>query len=510
MNIRINMRKIRDVLRLISQGHSQRSVSKSLGISRKSVNEYILRAKSAELSWPLNKDINDFELENMLFPHAILGTKHKPQPDWQMVFNEMQRKGSTLEALHEEYMQEFANGMSYSNFCANFRKYKKSLNKSMRQIHKAGEKAFVDFSGPTMHFIDKASGERKEVQIFVGVLGASYYIYAKAVMSQKIEWWLDAHASMFEHFGGVPEMVVCDNLKSAVIRALKNDPEIHPSYLDFAGHYETIIHPAKTYSPKDKAKAEGGVLIFQRWVMFKLRKRTFYSLNELNQAIAELVDKANKRNFQKLSGSRYSRFMEIDKPALKPLNQIRYVYKQFIKKRVGLDYHIEFEGHFYSVPHVLVSKEVELVITSTTLEILFAGKRIASHERAYIEGKSTIDEHMLPTHRFYAKWDMDNQLDWALSIGKYTHQFLQTLLTSAKNHDVAFRIANSIKQLVNEYDHEKLELACQRAVEIGASNATNLRHILKNKLYLNVKPVESEFSQADFEHSNIRGKNYYH
>ena len=510
MNIRINMRKIRDVLRLISQGHSQRSVSKSLGVSRKSVCEYLLRAKSAGLSWPIDKNLNDFELENILFPHAILGVKHTPQPNWQIVFNEMQKKGSTLEALHEEYMQEFANGMSYSNFCANFRTYKKSLNKSMRQVHRAGEKVFVDFSGPTMHFIDKATGERKDVQIFVGALGASYYLYAKAVMSQKIEWWLDAHASMFEHFGGVPEMVVCDNLKSAVIKALKNDPEIHPSYLDFASHYDTIIHPANTYSPQEKSKAEGGVLIFQRWVMFKLRKRTFYSLDELNQAISELVDKANNRKFQKLSGTRYSRFLELEKPALKPLNQDRYVYKRFIKKRVGLDYHIEFESHYYSVPHALVSKEVELVISSTTIEIIFSGSRIASHARAYSEGKSTIDEHMLPAHRFYAKWDMDNQLDWALSIGKYTHQFLQTLLTSAKNHDVAFRITNSIKQLVNEYDDEKLELACQRAVEIGASNATNLRHILKNKLYLNVKPVESEFSQADFEHSNIRGKNYYH
>lgn len=387
------MRKIRDVLRLISQGHSQRCVSKSLGISRKSVNEYILRAKSAGLSWPLNQNINDFELENMLFPHAIQGAKHTPQPDWQMVYNEMQRKGSTLEALHEEYMQVFVNGMSYSNFCTNFRKYKKSLNKSMRQIHKAGEKAFVDFSGPTMHFIDKATGERKEVQIFVGVLGASYFLYAKAVMSQKIEWWLDAHASMFEHFGGVPEMVVCDNLKSAVTKAFKNDPVIHPSYLDFASHYDTIIHPANTYSPQEKSKAEGGVLIFQRWVMFKLRKRTFYSLDELNKAISELVDKANNRKFQKLSGTRYSRFIELEKPALKPLNQDRYVYKRFIKKRVGLDYHVEFEGHFYSVPNALVTKEVEVVISSTSIEIIFAGNRVASHAREYVEGKSTNDAY---------------------------------------------------------------------------------------------------------------------
>ena len=362
----------------------------------------------------------------------------------------------------------------------------------------------------TMHYVDRSSGEKKEVQIFVGVLGASYYLYAKAVMNQKIDSWLDAHASMFEHFGGVPEMIVCDNLKAAVIKATRNNPEIHPSYLDFAKHYDTIVFPAKTYSPKEKAKAEGGVLIFQRWVMFKLRKRTFYSLNDLNQAIFELVEKANNRKFQKLSGTRYSRFIELEKPALKPLNQERYVYKRFIKKRVGLDYHIEFESHFYSVPHALVSKEVELVISSTMVEIVFAGRRIASHARVYGEGKTTVEEHMLPTHRFYAKWDMDCQLDWAMSIGQYTHQFMQTILISAKNHDVAFRISNLAKQLVNEYDALKLEMACKRAVEIGASNVTNLRHILKNKLYVNVTSLQADTSQADFDHQNIRGQNYYH
>jgi transposase len=477
------MRKIRDVLRLVSQGYSQRAVSNSLGVSRTSVSEYLLRASSAGLSWPIDESINDFELENMLFPQGSVRVKHTQQPDWQFVLEEMQKKGSTREALHAEYLALNPNGMSYSNFCTNFRAYKKTLNKSMKQIHTAGEKVFVDFSGPTMHYLDRLTGERKDVQIFVGVLGASYYLYAKAVMNQKIDSWLDAHASMFEHFGGVPEMVVCDNLKAAVTKATRNNPEIHPSYLDFASHYDTIVFPAKPYSPQEKSKAEGGVLIFQRWVMFKLRKLTFYSLDELNQAITELVEKANNRNFQKLSGTRYSRFIEFDKPALKPLNQERYVFKRFLKKRVALDYHVEYESHFYSVPHALVTKEVELVISSTTIEIIFAGSRVASHARTYGEGKTTIEEHMLPTHRFYAKWDMDSQLDWALSIGKYTHQFVQTILTGAKNHDVAFRIANSVKQLVNEYDAEKLEMACERAVEIGASNATNLKQILKNSYH---------------------------
>lgn len=509
-NRRLNVRKIRDVLRLVNQGHSQRAVSNSLGISRKSVAEYILRAASAGLSWPIEEKIDNFELENILFPNVIVGVKHTPQPEWQTIFDEMQKKGATLESLHDDYLQDHPDGMSYSNFCTTFRAFKKTLNKSMKQIHKAGEKVFVDFSGPTMHYVDRSSGERKDVQIFVGVLGASYYLYAKAVMNQKIDSWLDAHASMFDHFGGVPEMIVCDNLKAAVTKATRNNPEIHPSYLDFANHYDTIVFPAKPYSPKEKSKAEGGVLIFQRWVMFKLRKRTFYSLGDLNQAISELVEKANQRNFQKLSGTRFSRFQEIDKPALKPLNQERYVYKRFIKKRVALDYHIEFESHFYSVPHALVTKEVEVVISSTIVEIIFAGRRIASHARVYGEGKTTVEEHMLPTHRFYAKWDMDSQLDWALSIGQYTHQFMQTILTAAKHHDAAFRIYNSVKQLVNEYDALKLEMACKRAVEIGASNVTNLRHILKNKLYVKVTSLQTDTSQADFEHQNIRGQNYYH
>lgn len=503
------MRKIREVLRLFANGKSQRSISKSLGISRKSVSEYLLRSANSKIKWPLDESLNDYELENMLFPAVYFGVTLKPQPNWEEVFNDMKKKGSTLEALHGEYLDIYEDGMSYSNFCAGFRKFKKTLNKSMKQVHKAGEKVFVDFSGPTMFYTDEVTGQKVDVQIFVGVLGASYYMYAKAVRSQKIKDWLDAHASMFEVFGGVPEMIICDNLKSAVTKASKTDPEIHPSYLEFAAHYNTMVFPAAPYSPQEKAKAEGGVLIFQRWVMFKLRKQKFNSLYELNVAITNLIEVANNRKFQKLTGTRKSKFLELDKPALKPLNQERYVYKKFLKKRVGLDYHIEIEKHFYSVPHPLVTKEVEVVLSTNIVEIIYAGKVIASHTRSYVEGKTTLAEHMLPTHRYYLNWNMDEQLDWAQSIGVFTHQFLQRLLTSAINHDTSYRISNSVKKLAQEYGDARLEAGCKRAVHIGATTSTSLRNILRNKLDTLAYLEESLTSQADFEHQNIRGPKYY-
>ena len=505
------MRKIRDVLRLINEcSMSQRKVHESLKISRNAIADYVCRAQHVGLAWPLPGHLDDLALEQLLFPVVISPvTKLKEELDWHELHQELKQKGSTLQLLHEEYLDMHPDGMSYSNFCRQHRVYENSLKRSLRLIHIAGEKVFVDYAGPTVTIRNLQTGEIKEAQIFVGVLGASNYIYAESVWNQRKENWIASHVRMFEHFGGVPIMVVCDNLKSAVIKASRTEPVIHPSYLDMAAHYGTAIFPARAYKPKDKAKAEGGVLIIERWILFRIRKQIFTSLTELNTTIKALLIEVNNRPFQKLPGSRLSAFQALDKPALKPLINQPYEHREFRKVRAGFDYHIDINNHYYSVPHVLTRKELEVILTAGLVEVLHHGQRVASHARSYDPGKTTDPAHMETAHRHFAQWDMEQDLDWALSVGPSTHAFLQVTLSKAPHRDFSYRWANSIKSLSREYGDERLEAACKRALDIGATETRNLRSILKSKLDQQVvnQPTTQE---ANFEHDNIRGADYYH
>jgi transposase len=367
----------------------------------------------------------------------------------------------------------------------------------------------VDYAGPTVTIRNMKSGVTTEAQIFVGVLGASNYTYAEAVWNQRRENWIASHVRMFGYFGGVPVMVVCDNLKSAVIKASRTEPVIHPSYLDMAAHYGTAIFPARAYKPKDKAKAEGSVLIIERWILFRIRKRIFTSLTELNATIKELLLEVNNRPFKKLPGSRTSAFNELDRPALKPLANRPYVYREFHKVRVGVDYHIEFDKHHYSVPHALARQELEVIATAGTIEIMHRGQRVASFTRSHGTGKTTDPGHMDKAHRHFAQWDEGQDLKWALAVGTNTHAFLKLVFSKAPHRDFGYRWANSIKKLSREYGDGRLEAACKRAIEIGATETKNVRSILKNNLdrqTASTTPVQ----EAAFTHDNIRGSDYYH
>ena len=506
------MRQIRQVLRLtFEMQQSKRAIASSLGISRDSVSDYLTRAAAAGLSWPLPFDLDDADLERSLFPSLLKNNiLLKSEPDWTKIHQELKQKGATLQGLHEEYLTEYPNGLSYSYFCQCHRDFTKTLKRSMRQIHVAGDKVFVDYAGPTIKITDTATGVIREAQIFVGVLGASSYIYADAVWSQSLPNWIDSHVRMFEHFGGVPAVVVCDNLKSAVIRASKNDPTINSSYQDMAGHYGTMIIPARPYKPKDKSHAENGVLIVERWILFRLRKQIFTNLVELNDAIRELLIDVNNRPFKKLPGCRRTAFESIDQPALRPLSCEKYTFAEFCRFCVDHDYHIKLDdGHLYSVPYTLIRRNVDVRLTSSTVEILHGGRRVATHPRISGIGKTTDKAHMPPTHRYMEDWNEDKALEWALGIGINTHGFMKLVLSKLSRRELSMRAEGTLKSMGREYGEDRLESACARALVIGATEVSRVRNILQ--MNLDMQPISATpVLEANFDHDNIRGSKYYH
>lgn len=504
------MRKIRQVLRLaLEAGASRRRIAKSLGLSRDVVTDYLTRVAAAGLTWPLPPELDDAQLENLLFPPLGVTTHRKPEPDWAVIHQEMKRKGATLQALHEEFRVEQPNGIGRSLFCERYREWQQGLKRYMRQTYVAGERAFVDYAGPTVGIPNLETGETRKAQIFVGILGASDYTYAEAHWSQQLPDWIAAHTRMFEFFGGVPQVVVCDNLKSAVSKASRTEPKIHPVYRHLAEHYNTLILPARPRKPKDKAKVENAVLIVERWILFRLRKRVFTSLAELNAAIRELLVDLNNRPFQKLPGSRCSQFEEIDWPALTPLPTETFEYTEFRKVTVGLDGCFEVDGSIYSAPYTLCRKPVELRITANMIEVLHRGRRVASHERT--SGKAPVidPQHLQPADRYFGMWTADRELAWAATIGPRTQAFLNHLLAAAKVKEQGYRSAGALKRMEKEFGAERLEAACARALDIGAHSLTSVRSILNTGLDRQ-GPPKADFQEAAFHHPNVRGSDYYH
>ncbi len=505
------MRKIRQVLRLHKEANmSRRAIAHSLGISRDVVSDYLTRAAAARLDWPLPFDMDDAALEQRLFtPLMNKEIAKKPQPDWVVVHEELKRKGATLHVLHEEYLAQHPDGFNYSLFCQRYREFKQTLKSHMRQTYRAGERVFVDYAGPTVGIVDRDSDEVRRAQIFVGVLGASNYIYAEAHWSQTLPDWIAAHVRMFEHFGGVPAVIVCDNLKSAVIKASRTEPVINATYQNMAEHYGTVILPARARKPKDKAKAENGVLIIERWILFRLRKRVFGSLGELNEAIRSLLVEINLRPFKKLSGNRQSAFETIDKPALMPLPGAQYEFAEFRKVRIGLDYLFEVDGRPYSVPSILRRCEVELRLTAATVEVLYKGQRVASHSRS--TGNTPVIDplHMEAAHRHFGLWNADESLAWALQTGVHVYGFMQVLLAKMRVKNQGYRATQGMQKLAKEFGNERMNAACQRGNEIGATSLSSIRSILKNNL--DQQPADkSKHQEATFEHVNVRGSDYYH
>jgi transposase len=508
---RLNMRRIRDVLRLkFAQGLSERAIATSLGLGKGSVGTYVRRARDAGLNWPLPEGLDDDGLELLLFPAAPgVPDPNRPVPDWSLIDKELRKRGVTRMLLWQEYREHYPDGFGYTWFCTHFDAWKGRVRPSMRQTHIGGEKTFVDFSGDTIDIVDPDTGEVHGVKLFVAAMGASSYTYAEAVASEGLEDWIGAHTRMFTYFGGVAKAVVPDNLKAAVTKPDRHDPGLNRTYAEMAAHYETAIIPARPYKPKDKAKAEVAVQVSQRWIGARLRNRQFFSLAELNAAIRPLLDDLNTRVMRDYGASRADLFATLDRPNLAPLPEVPYVFARWKRARVAPDYHIEAEGCWYSVPFGMIRQLVDLRITQTTVEIFHRGKRIASHARdPGRRSHVTVPDHMPSSHRRYAEWTPTRILASAEKLGPSVAAFCQIVMENRPHPEQGFRTCLGVLSLAKSYDPERLDAACRRGVAIKARSVGSIRSILKTGL--DQAFLEPEAEELPLQHPNIRGQNYYH
>jgi transposase len=508
------MRKLKEVLRLESRGLSQHQIARSCAISQSTVHEYVTAARAACVKWPFPENWDDGQIEQALFPNRpapAVWRKH-PEPDWPPIHEDLQtNKDLTLQLVWQERRENDPEGYAYSRFCDLYRQWLKRRDLVLRQDHRAGEKMFVDYAGATMPIHDPQTGAIQEAAVFVAVQGASSYTFAEATTGQDLPNWIGSHIRAFEFFGGVAEVVVPDNLKSAVTHPSYYEPDLNPTYRDLAEHYGIAIIPARPRKPREKAKAEVGVQVVQRWIVAALRQRKFFSLEEANQAIAELLARLNQRPFRKRSGSRASLFAQLDRPALAPLPATRFQFGQWkIGISVDLDYHVEIEQHHYSVPHALAQRKVDVHFTADTVEVLHRGVRVASHVRSYQpDHKTTLTEHMPKSHQKY--WDRTptRLIEEAQQIGPETGQLVAAILTAKRHPEMGYRSCLGILKLARTYPAERMEAASRRALRARAYNCQSLESILKNQL--DRVPLDEDRPPAHqaVEHENIRGSDYY-
>lgn len=512
--IGVSMRKIKSILRLQHEsGLSQRQIASSLGLSVGVVNKYLAKAAAVGISWPLPHELDDEDaLAKLLQPtrkkKSCSGAKH--DIDFAYMHHELRRKGMTVQLLWEEYAQHVDNHLSYAHFCRLYKQWRKTQPQSMRQTHKAGDKVFVDYAGQTVDIIDADTGEIRAAQIFVGTLGASNYTYAEATWTQQLPDWIGSNRRMFEFFNGVPALVVPDNLKSGISKACRYEPDINPTYADFIEYYGTAVLPARPAKPKDKPKVENAVLVVERWILARLRNQVFVGLQELNAAIRELLVSLNNRPFKKLPGCRASAFIETDKPTLKPLPSYPYEYTDFKKAKVHVDYHVELDGHYYSVPYQYIGKEIALRFTLERVECWYQNQQIALHVRSNQKGKhTTIAEHMPKSHRKHLEWTPGRFLNWAASIGTETTKYVKHLLESKPHPEQGYRSCLGLLNLARRFGSNRLENACERAWIVGARTRRSVESILVRKMDLQPLPDKEMAQSLSIAHENVRGKNYY-
>lgn len=507
------MRQIIEVLRLKYEvGLSHERIARACGLSKGVVSKYVSLAQVQGVTWPLPEDADEARLEALLFP-ARTPPARFAEPDYFQVHQELKTKGVTLQLLWAEYVERHGDkAYRYSRFCDHYRHWRDRQRRSMRQVHRAGEKVFIDYCGPTVPVVDRSTGEVRRAQVFVAVLGASSYTFAEATWSQSLPDWIASHQRMLRFFGGVPELLVPDNLKAAVTKADRYTPQINTTYAELAAHYQTAVLPARPYKPKDKAKAEAAVLLVERWILARLRHQTFFSLAELNAAIADLLPALNQRPFQGRIESRQSLFETLDRPALKPLPATPYVYAEWRKARPGIDYHIEIDKRLYSVPHALVGVKLDVRITDTSVEVMHKGQRVALHPR---HGKSrfvTLIEHMPKSHQAHQNWSPGRFLNWASDIGPATRDVVQRQLKNRPHPEHGYRACLGLLNLSRRYSRDRLEQACDRALAIDSASYQSISSILKqglDQLPLPLTDDEPELTDVP-THTNVRGPHYYH
>ena len=506
--LRLLMRKIREILRLKhEQGLSHRAIAQACSIGVGTVTLYLQRTARLGVGWPLPAELDDATLEAQLFSRAA-PVRHRARPDCAYIHRERKRDGVTLQLLWEEYAQVHPDGYRYTQFCEIYRQWARRLRPSMRQVHRAGEKTFIDFSGKRPAVVDPRTGEARRVELFVAVLGASSLTYAEATESQQLPDWVAAHIRMVEYFAGTTTLWVPDQLKSAVTRPCRYEPGVNRTYEDLAAHYGAVVLPARPRKPRDKAAVEGSVLVAQRWILARLRDQTFFTLGALNAAIRVLLDELNDRPMKKLGVSRRTLYEQLDRPALRPLPADRYVLARWKPCRVNIDYHVLVERHAYSVPFQLLRQQVEVRYTTATVEVFFKGRRVTSHPRRYDGQPSTVAEHMPSAHRAHAEWTPSRLIRWAEKSGPATRQLVDRILRSRPHPEQGYRAVLGIMRLGRQHGNDRLDAACARAIALGSCRFDTVRNILaagQDRLPFE-PPAETTPTPA---HDNIRGAAYY-
>jgi transposase len=506
------MRKIREVLRLSALGLAQHQIARSCSIVQSTVHKYLKLAQAAQLGWPLPEDLSDQKLDQLLFGQRTEPPSRRihPQPDFAAIHIELQtHKNLTLELLWEEYRKADGNGYGYSRFCDLYREWSQTQKITLRQHHNPGERMFVDYAGATIPIHDRTSGQIPQAAIFVAAMGFSSYTFAEATWSQELPCWIGSHIRAFEHFSGLPRLVVPDNTKTGVTKACRYEPDLNPTYSEMAAHYGVAVLPARPRKPRDKAKVENAVQLVQRWIVAALRKRTFFSLGEVNEAITELLVLLNNKTFRKREGTRASLFAALDKPALRPLPAERYEMGQWRKLKVELDYHVPAEGHFYSVPYQLTGQQVDIRLTAATVEIFHRGLRVASHARSFLADQATtIAQHRPKAHQQYLEWTPSRLLSWAEAAGPNTAELFRQILAAKPHPEMGYRSCLGLVRLSGKHTIERLEAAAARALHFGAYSLHSVESILDHHLENQPLTVPSTPPPAML-HDNIRGAAYF-
>ena len=513
---RIQMKKLRELIRLkFDCKLKNRQIAASLNMSASSVSYYSRAAVEARLNtWPLDESLDDNKLSMILEPYCTQFSHKSPKavtPDWETVHREMQKKHVTLQLLHEEYLQQNPElNYSYSQFCRNFKKWRKRKNISMTMHHKPGEKLFIDYCGDTVAIYSRTSDEVRHANVFIATMGYSNYTFAHATFTQTLPDWVDANVRAMEFFGGVPELLIPDNLKAGITDSCKYDPVANPTYADFANHYNTVILPARPYKPKDKGKVENAVRTVQQWILARLRKQRFYSLVALNNSIQSLLVALNSKKFQVKDGCRHSVFLNEEQGYLKPLPKLKYEIAEFKALKVRSNYHVSINKHYYSVPHQLIGEIVDCRISSNTIEVFHKGIRIASHIRDDAKGLySTLDDHLPANHLHQKNWHVGLLLKWAEKNGESIHALITQMITSGTHHDRCHRFHMGLKNLAKQYTTLRLNNACARALADNTLSYKSISSILKNRLDEQPHLIARAVKKTVL-HKHIRGSTYYH
>ena len=509
---RIPLKRIREILRYKYEHKlSHNQIGKALGVSKGSVHNVLTRFEQSEYSWPLPEETSDSSLDAALYGLVETSDKREALPSATYLEKELHKKHVTLQMLYEEYRSSSPDGLGRTAFYEYFAEHR-SRKPDMKVIHKGGDKLFVDYSGDGLTYIARTTGEVISVEFFVCSWGASSYSYAEASETQRTGDFVSSHVRSFEYFKAVPHALVPDNLKSGVKKPCRYDPILNPLYLKLAEHYDTVIIPARVASPKDKAVVESNVLHLQRFILGRLRNRSFFSLYEINDAIHELLEAYNNRPMKDYGNqSRKQRFEELDKPYAKPLPAERFMINSIKPDiRVAPNYHIRYDDHFYSVPWNLARKRVDVYRVGGILEIYHDGTHVCRHKvsnRKY--GYTTKQDHMPPEHQFVKGWSKSWFIFEAGKIGSHTTEAIEIVMERQKHVQQGFNAALGILRFAKAYSPERLENACARALYFKTASYRFIKAILDQNL--DDKPFEStnEPISPEVSHENIRGAEYY-